>query len=102
MDLATFPPLDGPEQDLLTGATLGEKETSLEEVDEGVMVDTSSGGDTPRGRRAKAGRSALQEVEQDDDEEVGTGVADDLAATAARRAKDAAFLFDPEDDIDDV
>ncbi|POY74924.1 hypothetical protein BMF94_1900 [Rhodotorula taiwanensis] len=102
LDLATFPPLDGPEQDLLTGATLGEKETSLEEVDEGVMVDTSSGGDTPRGRRAKAGRSALQEVEQDDDEEVGTGVADDLAATAARRAKDAAFLFDPEDDIDDV
>ncbi|GAA5982496.1 hypothetical protein JCM10908_006672 [Rhodotorula pacifica] len=117
VDLATFPPLAGSEQDLLTGAALGENDldVDIEELDEGVLVDTSFGGGggtsspTKRGGVGAGRRSALQEVEEQVD-----GGEEDLFADGAgvglpiprgKKAKDAkpVLLYDPDDDIaDDV
>ncbi|BGP58407.1 RFC checkpoint protein Rad17 [Rhodotorula sphaerocarpa] len=105
LDLATFPPLDGPEQDLLTGATLGEKDTSLEEMDEGIVVDTA---ESVRERQGRARRSALQELDDYDDDdgvEEAAGAAADPGTSSARSVVGpdvSALLFDPDDDIDDI
>lgn len=103
LDLATFPPLDGPEQDLLTGATLGEKDTSLEEMDEGIVVDTA---ESVRERQGCARRSALQELDDDDDGvEEAAGAAAGAGTSSARSVVGpdvSALLFDPDDDIDDI
>ncbi|GAA5883191.1 hypothetical protein JCM3774_002414 [Rhodotorula dairenensis] len=102
VDLATFPPLGGPEQDLLTGAALGEKDVQVDAVvDEADAV--AGWGSTPLGPRGVtngAGRSALQELEEDEDE------SEPFAASGSgQRGADqvAVSLFDPDDDIvDDV
>lgn len=103
LDLAAFPPLDGPDQEVLTGAALGEKdlleegEGLVEEIDEGVLVDNTAGssGSPRRKSERKVARSALQEVEAEE----GEGGIDALPRTGN---KAAVLLFDPDDDIDDV
>lgn len=86
----------------MTGATLGEKDTSLEEVDEGIVVDTA---DSSRERQGRARRSALQELDDDDGGEEAAGAAADAGTIPARSVVGpdvSALLFDPDDDIDDI
>lgn len=91
---------------MLTGATLGEKDTSLEEMEEGIVVDTTSSAETSRERQGRARRSALQELDDDDDGgEEAAGAAADAGTFPARSVVGpdvSALLFDPDDDIDDI
>lgn len=74
-------------------------EEDLEEVDEGVLVDTAGSVGSPRRKQSerKVARSALQEVEAEEGE--GGGI-DSLPPTGGNKA--AVLMFDPDDDIDDV
>lgn len=75
-------------------------EEDLEEVDEGVLVDTAGSVGIPRRKQSerKVARSALQEVDEAEEGE-GGGI-DSLPRTGGNKA--AVLMFDPDDDIDDV
>ncbi|GEM11224.1 cell cycle checkpoint protein rad17 [Rhodotorula toruloides] len=94
LDLAAFPPLTEAAQPIVTGGALGEKEAALEEVDEEVLVNTS----TPLLRTSvsvgsgKGGRARVLEELEDED------FADMHEAAHGERGP---LLYDPDDDIED-